>query len=228
MNHKCESRAMNLVQEYLLTPKIGLPTIINIEGSVDVFSSSWYPPHGMIKIDEDVERYRYVIEDTEPEVIVECGTATGASAEWFSNFGPDVITVDVYDSVDSSRRLRCGSKVKWLIGSSIDSNIEKQIRDFAANKKCMVILDSDHHACHVLAEMKLYHDIVTPECYMVVEDGVFRWLPHDPDKQWPGGHGPLEAIETFLPNHKEFMRDENVESLYPITMDPAGWLRKCA
>jgi cephalosporin hydroxylase len=226
--HICDANAFEITKSYFdsIIPAYSLEFIVDLKSSVGRFELPWTPPHDMIKIIEDVDRYEKIIADTQPVVIVECGTSDGGSAEWFMNRGLRVVTVDVRDTVPRERKIRCGEEILWLVGNSISSSVVEQIKDFVGNGRCMVAIDSDHHACHVLAEMELYNDLVNPGCYMVVEDGIFRWLPHDESRQWPGDHGPIDAIEAFMTKHDDFVRDEDIEKLHSITMDPAGWLRR--
>ena len=63
----------------------------------------------------------------------------------------------------------------------------------------MFIFDSDHTREHVLREMLLYADLVTPGSYMIVEDGNI----HDHPVYVDFGPGPQEVIEEFLPKRNE-------------------------
>src|SRR3954463_16441110 len=70
---------------------------------------------------DDLERYRRVVEKTQPEVIVETGTRAGGSAMWFrQELGLDVVTIDLapqwaYKGGPPTHDPR----ITWVIGSSI-------------------------------------------------------------------------------------------------------------
>jgi cephalosporin hydroxylase len=87
----------------------------------------------------------------------------------------------------------------------------------------MVILDSDHKRDHVLAEMRAYHDLVTPGSYMIVEDTNVNGHP-----VWPEhGPGPMEAVELFLRENSSFQIDHRCEN-HLLTFNPNGFLRRKA
>lgn len=225
-DHNCSGRAMLLIEDYQ-DAKETLPILTDINGTLGTFSDPWSPPvFHAIKIKQDIDRYAKIIEEAEPEVIVELGTSSGGAAQWYASLGLDVVTVDIVSAVLQETKRDCGNKVQWIIGDSIDQNCYNRIRHEIGNKRCMLSIDSDHNACHVLAEMHLYNQFVSPGCYMVVEDGIFRWLPEQKATKWPGVHSPLSAIEAFMAVNHDFVRDEDIEMLHPITMNPCGWLRR--
>lgn len=203
-----------------------IPFIADLEGSVKSFKRQWSDDvPGMVKIHEDVERYEKIIAETQPEIVVECGTWTGGSAEWLVSLGLEVVTIDIEDNVSPERKSKLDGRVHWLIGSSVDAEIEGLVKELVGDKRCMVILDSDHHACHVLSEMEIYWPLVSAGCYMVVEDGIVRYIPIE-EHETLLQHGPMEAIESFMGRHGQFERDETIEKLHPVTLFPAGWLKR--
>jgi cephalosporin hydroxylase len=169
--------------------------------------------HGMLKIAEDLDRYRHVIEADRPEVIVECGTWLGGSARWFAALGPEVITVDTVRRASASG----GPRITWLVGSSTASEVVERVATLVSGRRTMVVLDSDHSAAHVAAEIRLYGPLVTPGCHLVVEDGIARWMDLDIEGS------PMDPIESILLAGSEFDRDEQTEAMYPISMYPCGW-----
>jgi cephalosporin hydroxylase len=114
---------------------------------------------GCLKITEDLHRYEIVLEQTQPEVIVECGTFTGKSAMWFSHHGVDVITIDI--PPDSGIPYTRKSKdtilelpeITYIVRSSIDPSTVSQVKEFTHGRRTMVVLDSDHSALHVECEI---------------------------------------------------------------------------
>ena len=72
-------------------------------------------------------------------------------------------------------------------------DVVESIRAAAAGKRVMLNLDSDHAAAHVLSELRLLADLVSPGCYLIVEDTAIgkplgkHLLP-----------GPEEALEEWL------------------------------
>ena len=85
----------------------------------------------------------------------------------------------------------------------------------------MVVLDSDHSAAHVKAELDLYSPLVTSGCYLIVEDTNVNGHPVYPLH----GPGPMEALDQFLPAHPEFEVDASREK-YMLTFNPRGYLRR--
>lgn len=204
--------------------------IFSIKESTDACHRAFN--EGCMKVSEDLDRYRYIIETTHPELVVECGTHKGGSAAWFAQQGLDVITVDLpYDSgVPYSRRrednrghgeLVPNKSVQYLVGDSVDHGIYQQILSMIGGRRTMVSLDSNHDAEHVAKEIRIYSEMVSPGCYIVVEDGVLRWFPSN----YVGN--PLDAIESTLCTATDiWYRDCEVEGMSPVTLSPAGWWRR--
>jgi cephalosporin hydroxylase len=173
---------------------------------------------GALKIWEDLWRYQAIIQATKPEVVVECGTHQGMSALWFARQGVDVVTIDIGACNASD------SRITKLVGDSTNPSIFAQVAILVGGRKTMVVLDSDHRGAHVRKEIGLYGSLVTLGCYLVVEDGIVRYLtPHG----WAEGQpGPLEAIEELLVDIPAWVRDREIESMHPVTMSPVGWWRR--
>lgn len=174
---------------------------------------------GCIKIEEDLHRYEIIIGSSRPDVIIECGTHVGRSATWFTKHDVDVVTVDTLDVVEPE--LRDNPRVRWLRGSSTDTYVVDHVRTLVEGRRTMVVLDSDHSAAHVKQEIEYYAQFVTPDCYLVIEDGILRWLP-----AWYKGN-PLDAIEETIVHWDGWERDTVLESMYDsVTMYPAGWWKR--
>lgn len=181
---------------------------------------NWRDP--IIKHADDLLRYTRVIEGTKPEVLVETGTRSGASAQWFASQGLDVISVDI-----AQWHLDPAERVTWVVGNSVDPRTLKAVARLVAGRRCMVSLDSDHSEDHVRREIELYRELVSPGCYLVVEDAVIDWLsspkPHGCDIYTGSLH---DAIADTMAQDERFTRDAEVERLTPVTMFPAGWWRR--
>jgi cephalosporin hydroxylase len=95
------------------------------------------------------------------------------------------------------------------------------MRAAAEGKPTMVVLDSDHSAAHVLAELRAYAPLVTPGCYLIVEDGNVNGHPVEPSF----GPGPWEATKQFLAESNVFDVDREREK-YLLTFNPTGYLRR--
>lgn len=190
------------------------------------------------KHNDDLRRYDQIIRDTRPDVIIETGTNTGASASYMASatmVHPSVCTIDT----EPSRFNRASDHgITRIAGSSTDPGVVAQVRQWLGrpSTRVMVSLDSDHSAAHVRREIELYAPLVTPGCYLVVEDGILAWLRDDQLK----AHGcaydgtPLDAIDGWLSDQVKagtvdafpFERDTQLEFAYPVTMSPAGWWRR--
>jgi cephalosporin hydroxylase len=85
----------------------------------------------------------------------------------------------------------------------------------------MVILDSDHQCEHVAKELAAYAPMVTPGCYLIVEDTNVNGHPVVPEY----GPGPAEALQQFLVEDDRFELDSSREKLL-FTFNPGGFLQR--
>lgn len=206
-----------------------LEPVTDVERTLEEFEFAGFDD--ILKTVDDLTRYDRIILGTEPEVIVETGTRNGASARWFSqNYGIDIVTIDINPLVPEPWVLD-SPKVTWIRGDSTDPEVVEKVTEIVAGRRAMVSLDSDHSHQHVLKEMELYSPLVSKGCYMVVEDGIFRyaspekWVRHSFGN--PSLGTPLDAIEDFMVAHLgEWERDTKVESVTDKTHHVAGWWKR--
>lgn len=170
-----------------------------------------------LKHPNDLFSIQEIIWDTKPDLVVETGTWKGGSAHFYADLGPDVVTVDLAPA----RPPPPHPKVTYLRGSSTNPRNLYLVTQACQNKTVMVLLDSAHDKQNVADELNAYANLVTPGCYMVVEDTALgTWLTgtvHD------GGDGPADALDEWLPDHPEFTVDVYRERFGP-TMNPDGYL----
>jgi cephalosporin hydroxylase len=182
----------------------------------------------VFKYPTDLMVYQELIVETEPDVIVETGTAYGGSALYFATLCQAlghgrVLSVDVRDSAGDKgeHAFPLHPLVTYLTGSSTDPAILSRVREVCRGRKALVILDSDHRKDHVLAEMRAYSGLVPLGGYMVIEDGIINGNPVYPES----GPGPTEAIEEFFRECDDFRVDERRER-FLLTQNPCGWLKR--
>jgi cephalosporin hydroxylase len=221
----------------LLTPR----PVYDLPASWDTFSNGDYENRiGDLrtwKLQDDLQRYFEIIERTRPEVILETGTKFGGSALWFKALGQqlgydiDVITIDI-DKTFSEQARHEFPGIHWLIGDSLDGAVLLAAIDLIDGRRTMVSLDSEHAAPHVAAEIGAYGPLVTPGCYLVVEDGIFDLVDpkyaHLGGARIPAEGGPLRAIgQTVARDSATWKRDIKVEEMSARSHHPAGfWLRR--
>ncbi len=84
----------------------------------------------------------------------------------------------------------------------------------------MVDLDSDHRAEHVAGELRALAPLVTPQCYLVVED---TWMGRT--VRFDQGRGPADALDAWLAEGQPFEVDRWRERLL-LTGMAGGYLRR--
>jgi cephalosporin hydroxylase len=179
------------------------------------------PP--LLKSPSDLARYEEIIRRLDPTLIIETGTGYGGSAAWFARLGIPVITID-------NEPARCNANlpdnVVRIIGSSTNEHICDLIGLYSKGQRILCSLDSDHSQSHVAQELREYGAILMASgqpSYLVVEDTIFRHIPHELVAQGD----PLAAIEQLW---SSAMFDgwevaEDIEDMFPDTQNPGGWLR---
>jgi len=175
--------------------------------------------HPLLKNPLDLWIYQEIVGATKPDLIVETGTFCGGSATYLASICEllgrgEVISVDI-----EPEQMPEHPRLDYLVGSSVAADIVERIRRRSEGRRTMVILDSDHRALHVAAELELYAPLVTPGCYLIVEDTNVNGHPVLQDF----GPGPMEALRGFLRDHPEFSPDADREK-FLFTFNPSGYL----
>ncbi len=170
----------------------------------------------------DLWVYQEILWETRPELIVEAGTFEGGSALYLASICDllgtgEVVTIDI----EHRQNRPAHPRIRYVLGSSLEERTIEMVR--ASAKRIMVILDSDHSQAHVARELELYAPLVTPGCYLIVEDTNPNAYPMFPKGTGPGG--PAEAVAGFLPDHPEFEVDRSREKFF-TTGNPGGYLKK--
>ena len=183
-----------------------------------------YRGRALTKFPEDLRIYQTLIEQSQPEVIIEIGTFQGGSALWFADQlraltpGGLVITIDINDTPPLD-----DPDIIAIVGDATNPDTYDLVAELVGGRRCMVIEDSAHTYPVTTAVLRLYPELVTPGQWLVVEDGVIDIdelrLPH-----WPRGVTP--AIEEFLktPTGQKFTR--HFIDRYVLTCHPGGWLQR--
>lgn len=132
---------------------------------------------------------------------------------------PQVIAIDVEDRMQEARTLPVWDRsVEFIHASTTDPSTIEQVAELTAGRRTMVILDSLHTAEHVRVELAAYSDLVTPGCYLIVQDGFVDFHPEY-------APGPLTATREFLASDGRFEVDGARERMM-FTFNPSGFLRR--
>lgn len=208
-------------------------TPIDVEASIGTFDrldgyTQTYRDLDMWKSADDLARYRRILETTTPDVVVETGTRWGGFAAWLADtFGVDVVTVDITAPSTVAQRW---PGVTAVTGDSTNLAVTMRVADLVRGRRTMVSLDSDHHFAHVQAEIRAYGPLVSPGCYLVVEDALGDLVRPDKARRFgsriPEEGGALPAIEQELIGADGWTRDLDIEGLSPISHSPYGWWRR--
>jgi cephalosporin hydroxylase len=187
------------------------------------WGQTFWRGHRVFKCPLDLWVYQEILVETRPDLLVETGTFGGASAYYFASVFDllghgEVLTIDIDEQPDRPSHRR----ITYIHGSSLGAETVAAVRQRAHRaQRVMVVLDSDHTRDHVLKELEAFAPLVTPGCYLVVEDTNVNGHPVMP----AFGPGPLEALDRFLETTDAFEVDRSREKLL-LTFNPSGFLRR--
>jgi cephalosporin hydroxylase len=179
----------------------------------------------IVKAPTDLVILQEIIAETRPNLVIETGVMAGGSTYYMATLmdllriDGQVVGIDV-DLSAVSPHIADHPKVELIEGSSTDPKIVAELRARAQGRRVMVDLDSDHSAEHVGQELRDLAPMVTPQCYLVVEDtwmgSTFRFDP---------GLGPAHALAEWLAEGQPFEVDRWRERLL-LTHNAGGYLRR--
>jgi cephalosporin hydroxylase len=174
------------------------------------------------KCPADMWVYQEIIQETQPDLVIEAGTHMGGSALFFASMFDllgrgEIITIDVLAHPGRPDHPR----ITYLQGSSTDHHVVEEVtRRAKAAHRVMVVLDSDHSKAHVAEELHQLGPLVSPDCYLIVEDTIVNGNPVLP----AFGPGPAEAVEQFLKSEgTPFVIDREREKFH-LTFNRCGYL----
>lgn len=193
------------------------------QGSV-VFEEVSYRGVQALKFPLDSWIYQEIIHRTAPTTIIEIGSNAGGSTLMYADQlevrgGPGVvISVDF----DRDRYVVSHDRIKEVTGDSRSDETAAAVRELIVGDRVMVIHDGSHEEDDVWQDLHQYAPMVTPGCYLIIEDGIVDWDPGV--GRWSENRGgPLAASTRYLAEHPEFTIDYSCER-YLMTYNPDGFL----
>jgi cephalosporin hydroxylase len=189
----------------------------------------------IIQLPEDIVILQELIWKVAPDVVIESGVAHGGALLLYASIlellrRGRVIGIDI--EIRKYNRLAIEShplsdRITLIEGSSTDAEVVCQVRSMVRpGDRVMVLLDSDHSAAHVSAELGIYAPLVSPGSYLVVFDSVMTLVSDAPHGKVDWVHdNPRTAVDRFLAGHPDFVRDEAYERL-AVTYCHGGFLRR--
>jgi cephalosporin hydroxylase len=187
------------------------------------FRTTYWLGTSVQKCPLDLWIYQELITELRPDVIVETGTRYGGSALYLATICDllgkgRVVTVDI--EADDSQPSH--DRITYILGSSTADDVVARVKhELNGAQTVLVVLDSDHSRDHVLDELRIYGDVVTPGSYCVVEDTNLNGNPVYPEH----GPGPMEAVNAFLGERSDYHIDPEREKFF-MTFNPHGFLRR--
>jgi cephalosporin hydroxylase len=181
----------------------------------------------VVKSPMDLVVLQEIIAETRPELIIETGVFAGGSTFYLATLldllgiEGKVVGIDV-DLSGVSPHIAEHHRIELIEASSTDPKVVAELRERSRGQRVMVDLDSDHRAEHVAAELRALAPLVSPRCYLVVED---TWIGRA--VRFDQGAGPSEALAEWLAEGQPFEVDRWRERLL-LTGNSGGYLRRLA
>lgn len=178
----------------------------------------------VLKTPLDLWVYQEIIYCNKPDIIIETGTGFGGTTLFMDTIC-QMVGKGLVITIDKCMRMemRENGRIVAITGDSVSDEVVNKVKaHIRPEHKVMVILDSDHKKNHVLKELEIYGQLVTPGCHLIVEDTNVNGHPVEPG--W--GEGPMEALQEWVqkdPNAQNFERDTNAQK-FGLTFNPNGYL----
>lgn len=189
----------------------------------------------VIQTPEDLILVQELIFRTKPDFIVETGIAHGGGLIFYASLleligKGKVIGIDIEIREHNRKAIEAHplfKRIELIEASSVSENVIEKLREKMPKKsKVLILLDSDHTKSHVLKELELYQEFVSPGYYIVVFDTITSMLAKTgiADKKYID-NTPMEAVQKFLKQNDNFIIDKEFNKLF-VSYSPDGYLKR--
>lgn len=194
----------------------------------------------VLQLSEDLLRLQEAVFTVRPDLIIETDVAGGGSLLYLASLcrvlgAGRVIGIDIYIAPQVRSALTnsfLSPYITLIEGNSTSREVFERVTQLHEHgENVMVLLDSDHSKAHVRAELELYAPLVTPDSYIIAEDGIMRDL-----RRVPGGaanwlfDNPVAAVWDSLAVHPEFRHHQPKPiagfGATPVSYWTEGWLQR--
>jgi cephalosporin hydroxylase len=191
-----------------------------------------------LQLPQDMFALQEALFKSKPDYVIECGVAWAGTSLFYATLlsvlgGKKVIGVDIYIPEDLRQRVKDKMPKEDSIELIEKSSVEQETYDMVRNKiedsaQSMVILDSNHTHDHVLAELRLYSQLIKPGGYIICGDTIIDEQPtaEKRPRAWGEGNNPATALRQFMSETDNFEVDTEIENKLLLSNMPSGYLRK--
>jgi cephalosporin hydroxylase len=172
----------------------------------------------VIQVPQDLYATQELIWACRPDLIIETGIAHGGSLIFYASLCKvlgrgRVVGVDVEIRPHNRAAIEVHPLKPFMTlieGSSTDPNIVDEVKRLVApGETVLVILDSNHTAAHVRAELEAYSPLVTPGSFIIAMDGYLMELGalDRPGANWASDNANA-GVRAFAADHPEFAAED--------------------
>jgi cephalosporin hydroxylase len=190
----------------------------------------------VIQYPQDLVAAQEILWSVKPDLVIETGIAHGGSLIFYASIleligRGKVVGIDIdirphnREAIEAHPMFR---RIELIEGSSTDAAIFARVRAMAEGQQTVLVaLDSNHTHEHVLAELRLYSQLVTPGSYLIAFDTIVEQMPEEfsANRPWKPGNSPATAVRQFLSETDRFVVDDEIDAKLLISVAPGGYLR---